>query len=578
MDIAILGNAIERGEAMEERRMSKGSLKFVAIGDVVLTKDNQRTIDPKDPDLLEMSATMKQHGVIQPMAGRPHPNKKGKIELRAGERRFHAAKIAGLKEVPIFVRELDDQAAQEITAIENLHRKDLTILEQAAEVALLLKKKWPTAEVAAHLGKTEGWVMRRAQISKLDAIWKKEMAKPDSWTALWSAAHYELIARLPAPTQQIAFKDLTDRYGYRGGAETIAIADLEKDLAELTRSLDKAPWDLTDAGLVPKAGACSACLKRSSCCPLLFEEMEQEKTAKGDRCLDDGCWSAKQIAVLKKTIADAKSTHGAKLVISGEIHRRNTGKSVVEWLNENGWQANHHFDSAKKSDRDSFPVLDATTGKVSWKKKFSSGSSSSPKTARPVDPDPGKPKLKTLAQRRKELQDRRDAFVIKHLQEKVLAKQTFAALPVESKSLHIMAALVSVFGTDGREDYGGGRAAVAQWERVEGRSKPSKTAQAETAETLWGKVRPVLELRLRFSSLVHLPACDAEKIAKLIGIDYKMLQAKAADEIPEPKSWAKLGTDGYPKGQAKKKAGKKKAAKKTIKKKTAKKKKKTSTK
>ena len=577
MDIAISGNALEPGETMEERRMSKGSLKWVPIGDVVLTKDNQRSIDPKEPALLEMAATVRAHGIVQPMTGRLHPKKKGKIELRAGERRYHAAIMADLKEVPIFVLELDDQAAQEITAIENLHRQDLTILEQSAEVALLLKKKWPTGEVAAHLGKTEGWVMRRAQISKLDVVWKKEMVKPDSWIAAWSAAHFELIARLPKPSQQIAFKDLQDRYGYRGSAETIAIADLEKDLAQMTRSLDKAPWDLTDAGLVPKAGPCSACPKRSSCCPLLFEEMEQEKTAKGDRCLDDGCWSAKQIAVLKKKIADAKSTHGSKLVISGEIHQRKAGQAVVEWLNKNGWQANHHFDSAKKSDRSSLPVLDATTGKISWKKRWSSGSSSSPKSKRPVDSDTGKPKPNTLALRRKGLQDRRDAFVIKHLQEKVLAKQTFAALPVESKSLHIMAGLVSVFGTSDREDYGGGRAAVTQWERIEGRSKPSKTAQAETAEALWGKVRPVLEGRLRFSSLSHLPACDAEKVASLIGADWKELQKTAAAEIPEPKSWAKLGADGYPKGHAtKKKAGKKKAPatkKKASKKKASKKKK-----
>ncbi len=549
--------------------MSKGSLKWVPIMDVVLTKDNQRTIDPKDPDLLEMSATMKQHGVIQPMAGRPHPKKKGKIELRAGARRFHAAQLAGLTEVPIFVRDLDDQAAQEVTAIENLHRQDLTILEQAAEVALLLKKKWPTAEVAAHLGKTEAWVMRRAQISKLDQVWKKEMVKPDAWTAHWSAAHFELIARLPAPTQQIAYKELTDQYGYRGSQETVPLAELDKSLAEMTRELSKAPWDQKDASLLPKAGACTACPKRSSCSPLLFEEMEQEKKAQGDRCLDDGCWNAKQIAVLKKTIQDAKTKHGSKLVISGEIHRRNMGNAVAEWLNGNGWQANHLFESAKKSDRSSFPVLDATTGKVSWKKKYSFGGSSSPKSSRPIDPATGEAKPKTLQQRRKELMDRRHAFVIKHLQEKVLSKQTFVALPVESQSLHVMAGLVSVFGTDGSESYGGGRAAVGQWERVEARSKTGKKAQGETAEMLWGKVRPVLMSRLGFSSLAHLPAHDAEQVAKLIGADWNELLDKAEAEIPEPKSWARLGADGYPKG---KKPGKKAPAKKAGKKKAAKKK------
>ncbi len=555
--------------------MSKGSLKWVPIMDVVLTKDNQRTINPKDPDLLEMSATMKQHGVIQPMAGRPHPKKKGKIELRAGARRFHAAQLAGLTEVPIFVRDLDDQAAQEVTAIENLHRQDLTILEQAAEVALLLKRKWPANEVAAHLGKTEGWVTRRAQISNLDTVWKKEMVKPDSWLALWSAVHFELIARLPAPTQQTAYKDLEDRYGFRGGDEGIGIVELKNELAQLTRSLENAPWDVKDAGLVPKAGACSACPKRSSCCPFLFEEMEQEKTAKGDRCLDDGCWNTKQIAVLKKTIQDAKTKHGSKLVISGDIYRVNMGTAVAEWLNASGWQANHLFDSAKKSERSSFPVLDAATGKVGWKKKWSAGSSSSPASSRPIDPATGEAKPKTLQQRRKELMDRRHAFVIEHLQEKVLSKQTFVALPKESQSLHVMAGLVSVFGTESNAHFGGGRGAVTEWEKAEARSKPGKKAQAETAEILWGKVRPVLMSRLGFSSLAHLPAHDAEQVAKLIGLDWNILLNKAEAEIPEPKSWARLGADGYPKGHAaKKKTAKKKApAKKAAKKKASKKKK-----
>lgn len=572
MDSPIPGNPLDAGAAMEEHAMSKGSLQWVPIGDVVLTKDNQRKIDPKEPALLEMAATMRAHGIIQPMVGRAHPKKKGKIELRAGERRFHAAKIADLKEVPVFVLEIADQAAQEITAIENLHRADLTILEQSAEVALLLERKWPTAEVAAHLGKTEGWVTRRAQISKLDTVWKKEMAKPDSWLALWSAAHYELIARLPAPTQQIAFKDLEDRYGHRGGAESIGIVELDQNLAELTRSLDKAPWDLTDASLVPKAGACSACPKRSSCCPLLFEEMEEEKTAKGDRCLDDGCWGAKQIAILQKTIADAKATHGSKLSISGDIHRRNLGKAVSEWLNKEGWQANHLFESAKKSDRDSFPVLDATTGKVSWKKKWSSGAGASAKKDRPVDPDTGKPKPKPLAERRKELLQRRQALIISGYLLKQLHKQTFAALPEERQPLTFMAALVSVFGTSGREDYSS-RASAAQWERVEGRLRAAKSARSETAEAIWKEVRPVLELRLRFSSLMHLPIRDAQEIAKLIGADWNEWMKQAEAEIPEPKSWAKLGADGYPKGQAKKKAGKKKATKKAPAKKKAPKKK-----
>lgn len=59
----------------------------------------------------------------------PHPDEKGMYEIRAGERRFRAAKLAGLKSIPAIVREMDDTTALAVTVVENLQRRDLSPLE-----------------------------------------------------------------------------------------------------------------------------------------------------------------------------------------------------------------------------------------------------------------------------------------------------------------------------------------------------------------------------------------------------------------------------------------------------------------
>lgn len=522
--------------------LEEGVLHYMPISDVIPTKDNQRKIDPKDPALREMAETMKVHGVIQPVAGRPHPTKTGKVELRAGERRYLAAKIAGLKVIPVFVRRLDEQQAQEVTAIENLHRKDLTILEQAAVVQLLLKRKWPIEEIAAHLGKIESWVARRAQIAKLDKVWLTEMAKANSFTVLWSASHFELIARLPTATQKVAHEELTHELRFNDDV-VVSVPELQRTLSRMTRALDLAPWDVDDAGLVPKAGACLACPKRSSCDPLLFEDMVEDQKTKGDRCLDDVCWNTKTLAMLKTKIAEAKTKHGGSLVISGDIHNSEMGKMVREWLGEQGWKPNHAFQSAKKSERGAAPVFDAVTGKVSYKKAWDHAGSGRKKKDRPVDPKTGKPKPKPVAERRKDLERRRQAWIVEQLRTEILPKTSWDKLPARSQTLSVMAALVSEFGTDSREEYGGSNGA-ADWKRVEARFKSSKKSDLHSATLLWKKVRPVLERRLRYNTLDTLPVGDAQALARLIDWDWEDLMKQAADEIPEPKSWAKLKPDG----------------------------------
>lgn len=93
-----------------------------------------------DPDkLAQLTASIKRHGIIEPLLVRPLPD--GKYELVAGERRWRAAKAVGLTDVPIVVRELDDQEALQLALEENLQREDLNPFEEVQGILDLLSLK-----------------------------------------------------------------------------------------------------------------------------------------------------------------------------------------------------------------------------------------------------------------------------------------------------------------------------------------------------------------------------------------------------------------------------------------------------
>jgi ParB family chromosome partitioning protein len=105
----------------------------------------------------ELADSIRAQGIMQPLLVRPlggkgstgAPGGGARFEIIAGERRYRAAKIAGLQEVPVIVREVDDQAALAMALIENLQREDLTALEEAQGIDRLIREFGLTHEVAA---------------------------------------------------------------------------------------------------------------------------------------------------------------------------------------------------------------------------------------------------------------------------------------------------------------------------------------------------------------------------------------------------------------------------------------------
>ena len=116
--------------------------------------------------LAELAASIREHGVLEPILVRKRPS--GGFEIIAGERRWRAAQQAGLKEVPIFLHDLDDEAAFEAALVENLQREDLNPMETARAFQRLVDDYGYTQEtIATKVGKERSTVANALRLLKL---------------------------------------------------------------------------------------------------------------------------------------------------------------------------------------------------------------------------------------------------------------------------------------------------------------------------------------------------------------------------------------------------------------------------
>ena len=127
------------GDIENKSSISKEQTNKVLIADIERNKFQPRTIF-NDEKLEELSLSIKENGVIQPIAVRPKNYEEGKFEIIAGERRWLAAQNAGLNEVPVVILNIDDQKSLEIAIVENVQRQDLNVIEEARGYQRLVKE------------------------------------------------------------------------------------------------------------------------------------------------------------------------------------------------------------------------------------------------------------------------------------------------------------------------------------------------------------------------------------------------------------------------------------------------------
>jgi len=156
---------ISENANIKEDNLNKEKIHNLKISKVEPNKNQPRT-DFKEDKIEELAESIKEHGVIQPII----VTKKGEFyQIIAGERRWRAAKKAGLKEIPAIIREDDDRTNKQISLIENIQRQDLNPIEEAIAIKSIMEEQNLTQEeVAKVLGKSRSSIANTVRLINLD--------------------------------------------------------------------------------------------------------------------------------------------------------------------------------------------------------------------------------------------------------------------------------------------------------------------------------------------------------------------------------------------------------------------------
>ena len=256
----------------------------VPLADLVESSTNPRkTFD--NERLEELAGSIRCKGVLSPLLAR---KVNGHFEIVSGARRYRAAQRAGLQEVPVRIVAPNDEEALETQIIENIQRVDVHPFEEAQGFRALLEREgagYTVEKIAAKTGKASAHVAKRLRL--LDLI----PTVADAFAARRiGIEHALLIAKLAADVQEEALRHCFDGY--------YAANDAERSLVPVSRlqawieqnvylRLKSVPFSKEDETLVPEAGSCANCPKRTGFNTLLFSEVRE------DSCVDAACFNRK---------------------------------------------------------------------------------------------------------------------------------------------------------------------------------------------------------------------------------------------------------------------------------------------
>jgi ParB family transcriptional regulator, chromosome partitioning protein len=187
----------------------------VPIEMIVRNPRNPRR-DFVEEQLEDLAQSIKTHGVVQPIVVRPEPGNTGCYEIIAGERRWRASQRAGLTEVPVIIRAVDDREALEIAIVENVQRSDLNPVEEALGYQQLIDDhSYTQADLGGVIGKSRSHVANSLRLLKLPVSVLKLLE-----TGLLSAGHARTLITAEFP-EQVAERIIKDGLSVRQ-AEVLA--------------------------------------------------------------------------------------------------------------------------------------------------------------------------------------------------------------------------------------------------------------------------------------------------------------------------------------------------------------------
>ena len=241
---------IERSKKEEEQETGKEL--FLKLSSIEPNSHQPRK-EFKEEALIELAESMKEYGVLQPLL----VQKKGETyEIIAGERRWRAAKLAGLKEVPVVIREYTKQQSMEIALIENVQRENLNAIEEARAYQRLMQEfGLKQEEIAARVAKNRVTITNSMRLLKLDERVQEMLIQNQI-----SGGHARALLAVDAFDQQFQLANKII-------AENLSVREVEKLVKSLSRK--KEPKEKTE---------------ESEGVALIFRELEERmKTAMGTK-------------------------------------------------------------------------------------------------------------------------------------------------------------------------------------------------------------------------------------------------------------------------------------------------------
>ena len=287
----------------ESPSLKTGEYKNIPIDDLDTSPLNYRKSFPKR-ELDELAADIAQHGIISNLVVRRFDSER--YEVVAGERRYRAAKIAGLKEVPVNIVSLSDQEVIEIQLSENLQRSDTHPMEEAFAIERLRKIYSTLDEISFRMGKSRAFVHNRLKLlSLIESIRSIFMA--DKCTMKQAID----IASLSAVSQNDFYEEYCSDWQIDADFE---MPDTTRALNQFRYDLTEAPFDIKDKKLVPEMGACTSCAFNSATLKTLFPDQANDAVCSNKECYKNKCnisYGAKILRIFKEDKPDALLFYGS---------------------------------------------------------------------------------------------------------------------------------------------------------------------------------------------------------------------------------------------------------------------------
>lgn len=244
-----------------------------------------------DSALEELAGSIKNNGVLEPILVRPKGNG---YMIVFGERRYRASALAGMPNIPAMIRDMTDEQVLEAQLVENLHRVDPHPMDEAVAFKRFVElKKIPVADIAAKIGKKDYYVKQRLKLNELTLDWQKVFFKN-----VISLADALKVATLPRKVQENLYEEQVEEDELQNSNYKIDIEDYQ--ISRYKGELQRATFNLADATLDPKAGACNLC-PHNTAFQSLFPGDE-----KSPRCLNISCFNNKTQIAFTTNIKVAK--------------------------------------------------------------------------------------------------------------------------------------------------------------------------------------------------------------------------------------------------------------------------------